>query len=154
YGSLVMRAMTTLGQTRRGAGDASPPGTTTARAVLFTGVGGPAMRDAGLVPLGDAGSMGVTGFLEVLGSATAIWRSYRAARGLLSSSKPPELALLIDYPDFNLRLASHARKVGVPVLYFVSPQIWAWRRGRVRQIAATVDRMLVILPFEEAIYRQ
>src|SRR5439155_4331134 len=60
----------------------------------------------------------------------------------------------IDYPDFNLRLATHARHARVPILYFVSPQVWAWRRGRVKQIAATVDRMLVILPFEEEIYRQ
>ena len=153
YGSLVMRAMTSDPE-RGGAEDVSPPRGVTSRVVRFTGVGGPAMRDAGLVPLGDAGSMGVTGFLEVLGSATAIWRSYRAARDLLSSPEPPDLALLIDYPDFNLRLAAHARKRGVPILYFVSPQIWAWRRGRVKQIAAVVDRMLVILPFEEAIYRQ
>jgi lipid-A-disaccharide synthase len=154
YGSLVMRAMTSARGAAGGRDELSQAGGAAPQTVLFTGVGGPSMRDAGLVPMGDAGSMGVTGFLEVLGSAAAIWRSYRAARGLLSSSTPPDLALLIDYPDFNLRLAAHARKAGVPVLYFVSPQIWAWRRGRVKQIAATVDRMLVILPFEEAIYRQ
>src|SRR5262245_860594 len=124
------------------------------RRVLFTGIGGPSMRAAGLRPLGDAGVMGVTGFFEVLGSAGAIWNAYREARALLDSAERPDLALLIDYPDFNIRLAQRARRAGVPVLYFVSPQVWAWRKGRVRQIAATVGRMLVILPFEEEFYRR
>ncbi len=137
YGSLVMRAMGEAG-----------------RRVEFTGIGGPAMRTAGIHPLGDAGALGVTGFLEVLGSARAIWGAYReAGRMLTTSAARPDLVLLIDYPDFNLRLAGKAHRAGVPVLYFVSPQVWAWRKGRVRQIAETVDRMLVILPFEEAIYR-
>ena len=156
YGSLVMRAMTGsvhhagAGIAAPGGGEADAPG----QRVRFVGVGGPAMRAAGLGPLGDAGMMGVTGFLEVLGSARTIWRAYREGRDLLSSSARPDLALLIDYPDFNLRLAKKARQAGVPVLYFVSPQVWAWRRGRVRQIAGVVDRMLVILPFEEEIYRR
>src|SRR5436309_5330755 len=156
YGSLVMRAMTGsahhagVGIAAPGGGEADAPGPR----VRFVGVGGPAMRAAGLGPLGDAGMMGVTGFLEVLGSARTIWRAYREGRDLLSSSARPDLALLIDYPDFNLRLAKKARQAGVPVLYFVSPQVWAWRRGRVRQIAGVVDRMLVILPFEEEIYRR
>src|SRR5206468_1217530 len=99
-------------------------GQTAGPGVRFTGVGGPAMRAAGLVPLGDAGILGVTGFLEVLGSARAIWRAYREARDLLSSAERPDLLLLIDYPDFNLRLATQARKASVPILYFVSPQVW------------------------------
>ena len=137
YGSLVMRAMS-------GAG----------RPVEFAGIGGPSMRAAGIRALGDAGALGVTGFLEVLGSARAIWGAYRDAGRMLSApSARPDLVLLIDYPDFNLRLARKARRNGVPVLYFISPQVWAWRKGRVGQIAGTVDRMLVILPFEEAIYR-
>ena len=156
YGSLVMRAMAGCAD-RAGGGMGIPGGEEVAapdERVVFTGVGGPAMRGAGLRPLGDAGSMGVTGFLEVLGSARAIWRAYREARNILSSPERPHLVLLIDYPDFNLRLAKKAREAGVPVLYFVSPQIWAWRKGRVRQIRAVVDRMLVILPFEEEIYRR
>jgi len=154
YGSLVMRAMADTGRPAGGRIGAPPGAETPAPGVRFTGVGGPAMRAAGLVPLGDAGTMGVTGFLEVLGSARAIWCAYREARDLLSSTERPDLVLLIDYPDFNLRLATQARKASVPILYFVSPQVWAWRRGRVKQIATTVDRMLVILPFEEEIYRQ
>jgi lipid-A-disaccharide synthase len=154
YGSLVMRAMVDQGHHAGGRTGALSGEGTPGLSVRFTGVGGPGMRAAGLVPLGDAGIMGVTGFLEVLGSARTIWRVYREARDVLSSANPPDLALFIDYPDFNLRLARHARSAGVPVLYFVSPQVWAWRRGRVKRIAAVVDRMLVILPFEEEIYRQ
>ena len=154
YGSLVMRAMAEPLHPPGGRIGASSGAETPSPGVRFTGIGGPAMRAAGLAPLGDAGTLGVTGFLEVLGSARAIWRAYREARALLSSAERPDLVLLIDYPDFNLRLATHARNARVPILYFVSPQVWAWRKGRVKQIARTVDRMLVILPFEEEIYRQ
>src|SRR5262249_15235289 len=66
---------------------------------------------------------------------------------------PPDLLLLIDYPDFNLRLAKEAKRLAIPVVYFVSPQVWAWRKSRIRVIARRVDKMLVILPFEEALYR-
>jgi len=138
YGGLLMRAMA-----------AAAPGT-----IEFVGVGGPAMRAAGLRPLGDAGAMGVTGLFEVLGRLGTIWRAYREARAALAGGgRPPDLAILIDYPDFNLRLARHAKRAGIPVLYFVSPQVWAWRKGRVGPIARRVDRMLVILPFEEELYR-
>jgi lipid-A-disaccharide synthase len=154
YGSLVMRAMTEPGM-RAGDHGGTPPGEGTSGPIVrFTGIGGPAMRAAGLLPLGDAGTMGVTGFLEVLGSARVIWRAFRETCDVLSSTDRPDLVLLIDYPDFNLRLAARARKARVPVLYFVSPQIWAWRKGRVKQIAAAVNRMLVILPFEEDLYRR
>jgi lipid-A-disaccharide synthase len=140
YGGLLMEAMA-----RTGTGE-------TAR---FVGVGGPAMRAAGLEALGDAEVLGVTGLLEVLGSFGAIWRAYRAACNVLEQpGARPRLAILIDYPDFNIRLARRARRAGVPVLYFISPQVWAWRKGRVRRIAEAVDRMLVILPFEEEIYRR
>src|SRR2546427_333611 len=83
------------------------------------------------------------------GRLATIWRAYREARAALAGGgRPPALAILIDYPDFNLRLARHAKRAGIPVLYFVSPQVWAWRKGRVGPIARRVDRMLVILPFE------
>jgi lipid-A-disaccharide synthase len=138
YAGLLMRAMTASGP----------------RAAEFTGVGGPAMLASGLRALGDASVMGVTGVLEVASAFGSIWRAWREARSVLADPRRrPDLAILIDYPDFNLRLARHARRAGVPVLYFISPQVWAWRRGRVRQIARVVDRMLVILPFEEPIYR-
>jgi lipid-A-disaccharide synthase len=142
YGGLLMRAMTR-------------PRTGAMGSATFLGAGGPSMRAAGLRSLGDAGAMGVTGLLEVLRSLGVIWRVYREARKVLDDpDRRPDLVLLIDYPDFNLRLARRSRRAGTPVLYFVSPQVWAWRKGRVRRIARCVDRMLVILPFEEEIYRR
>ena len=150
YGGLLMQAM-------RGtdAEDRAGPGRADARPVRFTGVGGPSMLAAGLDPLGDAATIGVTGLFEVVGRLGAIWRAYRSARAVLAGggNARPDLVVLIDYPDFNLRLARRARAAGVPVLYFVGPQVWAWRKGRMRQIARTVDRMLLILPFEEELYR-
>lgn len=137
YGGLLMRAM------QREA------------AVSFQGIGGPAMLAAGLEPIADARLLGVTGLSEVLFSLRSIWAAYRRAGAIVEDpARRPDLVLLIDYPDFNLRLARRAKRAGVPVLYFVSPQIWAWRAGRVRVIAERVDRMLVILPFEEEIYRR
>jgi lipid-A-disaccharide synthase len=113
------------------------------------------MRAAGLEPLGDASVLGVTGLLEVAARFGAIWRAWRSVVDVLeSATRKPDLAILIDYPDFNLRVAGRARRAGVPVLYFISPQVWAWRRGRVKRMRKTVDRMLVILPFEETLYRE
>jgi lipid-A-disaccharide synthase len=66
----------------------------------------------------------------------------------------PDAVMLVDYPDFNLRLAKHCKEMGVRVIYYISPQVWAWRRGRVKNIAKVVDRMLVIFPFEESFYRE
>ena len=138
YGGLLMRALSAGG-----------------RAVEFSGAGGPAMEAAGLRRVGDASSMGVTGLTEVLGNLPALWKAYRAARRAIDDpARRPDLAILIDYPDFNLRLAAHARRARVPVLYFISPQLWAWRPRRILKIAQRVDRMLVILPFEEAMYRE
>jgi lipid-A-disaccharide synthase len=142
YGGLLMRSITRL---------AAASG----RTVQFVGAGGPAMRAAGLQPLADASSLGVTGLLEVLAHLGTIWKAFQAAgRALRDPASRPDLAILIDYPDFNLRLAARARSAGVPVLYFISPQVWAWRKWRLRQIRRTVDRMLVILPFEAEIYRE
>lgn len=138
YGGLLLRAMAGLDP-----------------AIEFTGIGGPSMQAAGLRLLGDARLMGVTGVLEVAARLPVIWRAFRAARrAAVDAQQPIDLAILIDYPDFNLRLAPRLRATGIPILYFISPQVWAWRRGRVKRIAACVDRMLVILPFEEAIYRE
>ena len=153
YGGLLMRAM--AGGDAGREGGAVPPVAPTAPAVRFIGAGGPSMRSAGLEPLADASAMGGTGFWEVFGHLRVIWAAYRrACQALDDPRRRPDLAILIDYPDFNLRLAARARRAGVPVLYFIGPQVWAWRRGRIRTIARYVDRMLVILPFEEAIYRQ
>ena len=123
--------------------------------VEFEGIGGSGMLSAGLKPIADARQLGVTGLSEVLFNLGSIWAAYRRAGAIIGdAARRPDLVILIDYPDFNLRLARRAKRAGIPVLYFVSPQIWAWRAGRIRVIAERVDRMLVILPFEEGIYRK
>jgi lipid-A-disaccharide synthase len=156
YGGLLMRAMQEADPVHEptAPGAQVSPGSGDDR-IRFLGIGGGGMRDAGLDTLADASVLGVTGVVEVAARFGAIWRAYRAAgKALADPERRPDLAILIDYPDFNLRLAARARAAGVPVLYFISPQVWAWRRGRVRRMAGRVDRMLVILPFEEAIYRE
>jgi lipid-A-disaccharide synthase len=115
------------------------------------GVGGPRLRAAGLETLYPAEELNVMGITEVLPripKILAVMRGLREAAG----DRRPSVALLVDSPDFNLRLARHLKKLGVKVIYYVSPTIWAWRRGRARKIAKVVDRMLCILPFEERFY--
>ena len=136
YGGLLMKAMAAE------------------RPVAFTGIGGPTMRDAGLDAVADASVLAVTGILEVAARFSSIWGAWKATVGLLDDPRTrPDLAILIDYPDFNLRLAGRAKRAGVPVLYFISPQVWAWRKGRLTRMRRVIDRMLVILPFEESLYR-
>lgn len=121
--------------------------------VSFFGVGGAAMRAAGLETVASAEDISVAGLTEVL---LAIPRIFGILGRLaqLAAERRPKVAVLIDLPDFNLRLAKRLKRLGIPVVYYISPQVWAWRQGRVRQIKAVVDRMLVILPFEEDFYRQ
>ncbi len=116
------------------------------------GVGGPLLRAAGLEAIAPAEEISVMGIAEVL---PAIPRILGILRRLAkeAGARRPAAALLVDLPDFNLRLAPRLKKLGVKVVYYVSPQIWAWRRGRAKKIAKVVDRMLCILPFEEDFYR-
>ncbi|HEY5056265.1 MAG TPA: lipid-A-disaccharide synthase, partial [Acidobacteriaceae bacterium] len=118
----------------------------------FTGLGGVEMEAAGqqrIVRAEDVAHMGIT---EVLLHASRVYASYRRLVRALKRERPA-LAILIDFPDVNFRLATHCKKLGVPVLWFVSPQLWAWKRRRLRWVQQRVDRMLVIFPFEEAFYR-
>jgi lipid-A-disaccharide synthase len=115
------------------------------------GVGGPRLRAAGLEALAPAEEISVMGIAEVLPRIPRILGILRAVARAAAERKP-RAALLVDLPDFNLRLAKRLKKLGVPVVYYVSPTIWAWRRGRARKIAKVVDRMLCILPFEERFY--
>lgn len=121
------------------------------------GMGGERLRAAGLEIEVDAGEVSTMGFTEVVGRLGSVLRSYRRLRRLLlrgdERGRRPDLAVLIDLPDFNLRLARIARRAGVPVLYYVSPQVWAWRRYRVRTLARRVDHLAVVFPFEAEIYR-
>jgi lipid-A-disaccharide synthase len=115
------------------------------------GMGGPRLREAGLEALHRAEELSVMGIAEVI---PAIPRILRILGNLsrASAERRPVAALLVDSPDFNLRLAKRLKKLGIPVVYYVSPTVWAWRRGRVRTIRKVVDRMLCILPFEERFY--
>ena len=90
---------------------------------------------------------------EVFSKLRFIAGVYFRLRGMLRAGKP-DLVILIDYPDFNLRLASEAKHAGVPVFYYISPQVWAWRRNRIHRIRQVVDRMAVILPFEKEVYAE
>src|SRR4030095_16263115 len=80
-----------------------------------------------------------------------LYRAYRLLKARLIAERPRAL-VVIDFPEFNLRLARIARRAGVPVVYFIPPQLWAWRRGRIRQMARRVSRVLAVLPFEERLY--
>jgi lipid-A-disaccharide synthase len=122
-------------------------------AVRVTGFGGEHLREAGAVLVGDFRGLTVTGLVEVLRVLPRSWRMYRR---LLreAAERRPDVFVAIDFPDFNCRVASGLRRLGVPIVYYVSPQVWAWRGGRLRTLKALVDEMLVIFPFEEDIYRQ
>ena len=120
-------------------------------AIFFCGIGGKAMASAGVRILVDTADLTVVGITEVIAKLPVVYRSLVVAKKLLQSLKP-DLLILIDFPDFNLRVAATARKLGIPVLYYISPQIWAWRRGRVKKIGKLVSHMAVILPFEADFY--
>jgi lipid-A-disaccharide synthase len=122
-------------------------------AISFFGIGGTLMREAGVDTLVDSSEMAVVGLVEVLKHFNVIASAFVRLKRILLSD-PPDLLILIDYPGFNLRLAKVAKKAGVKVLYYISPQIWAWRQGRVRKIKRLVDHMAVILPFETPFYEQ
>lgn len=119
----------------------------------FFGIGGARMREAGVETLVDSSDMAVVGLVEVIKHFDVISAAFRTLKQILLTD-PPDLLILIDYPGFNLRLAKVAKKCGVKVLYYISPQIWAWRQGRLRKIARLVDHMAVILPFEAPFYEQ
>ena len=120
--------------------------------LAFSGMGGVRMRDAGVRLLADAGETAVVGVSELWEKRRALQRALRALRAHLADARPA-LLICIDFPDFNLLLARTARRLGIPVCYFISPQVWAWRRGRVRTIRRLVRKMLVLFPFEETLYR-
>jgi len=122
-------------------------------AVRFYGVGGQRMEKAGCDILIPSCELAVVGLVEVLSHFPQIKRAFNRLKGLFGGPDRPDLLVLIDFPDFNLRLARQAKKAGIPVLYYVSPQVWAWRRGRVRKIAEVVDKLAVIFPFEPDYYR-
>lgn len=119
--------------------------------LIFYGIGGEALREAGVNILMDAKELSVVGITEVFAKLPKILDAISLIKNNLQRLSP-ELIVLIDFPDFNLHIASIAKKQGIPVLYYISPSIWAWRSGRIHKIKRLVDHMAVILPFEEQYY--
>jgi lipid-A-disaccharide synthase len=117
------------------------------------GVGGDHMRQAGCRILVDSSEVAVVGLAEVVRHLPRIYSRFHHLLGAVDSWKP-EAAVLIDFPDFNFRLARALNRRGIPVIYYISPQLWAWRSGRIRLVRRYVRKMLVIFPFEAAWYRQ
>jgi lipid-A-disaccharide synthase len=117
----------------------------------FFGCGGERMRQAGVETIVDIRRLAVLGPLEV---TSHLWHLYVAMRCLVEETKRrrPLLAILVDFPDFNMRLAKSLKVLRIPIVYFISPQVWAWRSRRIHQIKALVDRMIVVLPFEKEFY--
>lgn len=121
--------------------------------VRAIGMGGAKMREAGVDVRYDSTGIAVIGAVEVLRHYGEIRRALRLMKTLLADAKP-DLLICVDYKEFNFRLARAAKAAGVKVLFYVSPQVWAWRPGRVRQYGAAVDRMAVIFPFEVPFYEK
>ncbi len=120
----------------------------------FFGLGGERMEAAGLHRIVRAEDVAVMGITEVIRHMPRIYGEYRKLkRSLQSQPALPDAAVLIDFPDVNLGLARELRRLRVPVIFFVSPQLWAWKKHRIHQVQRYVDRMLVIFPFEERFYR-
>lgn len=118
--------------------------------VLY-GMGGPHLQKAGMELVVDCRTLAIVGIVEVLIHWRRIMRELEKLRERMRAD-PPDLLILVDYPEFNLKLAETAKELGVPVLFYVSPQVWAWRPHRVKRIGQLVDRMAVLFPFEVPFY--
>jgi len=117
------------------------------------GMGGEGLAAQGVEMLYDASRLAVVGIFEVVSHLYDIRRALKTLEQRLRN-QPVDLLILIDYPDFNFILAKKAKRLGIPILYYISPQVWAWRAGRVKTIGKLVDRMAVILPFEKDFYQE
>ena len=117
------------------------------------GVGGKKMENEGVELIADSKEMAVVGITEVLLKLKGIYLIYRKLKNSLTANSP-SLVILIDYPDFNLRFAREAKKKNIPIVYYISPQIWAWRKGRIKKIGRLIKKMIVIFPFEKKIYEE
>ena len=120
--------------------------------LAFFGVGSKRMREAGVQMLADASEISVVGGTEVLTHLGAIYRVYSRLKRFLKEERP-DLLVLIDFPDFNIMVGKAAKKLGIPVLYYISPQVWAWRKGRIKKIAELVKAVVVVFPFEVELYK-
>ncbi len=118
-----------------------------------SGLGGPRFAEAGGLLVDDYREIAVTGLSEALAK---IPRSLLVLRRLVSAARRerPDVCVVVDFPDFNFRLAARLKRLGIPVVYYISPQLWAWRPGRMKTMREVADRVLVIFPFEEPLYRE
>ncbi len=123
------------------------------RRASFVGMGGQRMVKAGLRQIVRSEDMAVMGITEVIQHLPRIYREYQKLKRAIRT-RPPVIAILIDFPDIHFKLAQEFRRLGVPVIFFVSPQIWAWKKKRIKLVQKFVDKMLVIFPFEQAFYRE
>ncbi|HTX77319.1 MAG TPA: lipid-A-disaccharide synthase [Terracidiphilus sp.] len=123
------------------------------REAHFVGMGGPRMAAAGLDRVVRAEDVAVMGITEVVRHLPRIYREFRKLKQALRDRRP-SVAVLIDFPDIHFKLAQECRRLGIPVVFFVSPQLWAWKKHRIKLVQRYVDRMLVIFPFEEPFYRE
>ncbi|MDD5543285.1 MAG: lipid-A-disaccharide synthase [Acidobacteriia bacterium] len=121
--------------------------------ITFLGCAGHEMRRAGVEPIVRVEEVSVHGFLEVLSHLAILRKAFHQLVAAANQLKP-DLAILVDFPDFNMRLARRLKKLGVKIVYFISPQFWAWRKGRINVLKGLIEEMICILPFEEASYRQ
>jgi lipid-A-disaccharide synthase len=140
YGALLIEALR-----RRLAAEGRP--------AEFFGMGGPRMEAAGLTRVVRAEDVAVMGLTEVVRHLPRIYGEFRKLKRAIRTRRP-DVAVLIDFPEIHFRLAKQLHAMGVPVIYFVSPQLWAWKRGRIKLVQQFVKRMLVIFPFEEPFYRE
>jgi lipid-A-disaccharide synthase len=124
-----------------------------AQTASFFGMGGERMAAAGLDCIVRSEDMAVMGLTEVVRHLPRIWREYRRLKQSIRARRP-SVAVLIDFPEIHFRLAKELHRLGIPVLYFVSPQLWAWKKHRIKLVRKYIDRMLVIFPFEEPFYRE
>jgi lipid-A-disaccharide synthase len=120
--------------------------------VVVSGLGGPQLEAAGGRLIDDYRGLAVTGLTEAIAKLP---RSYAVMRRLVAAARAerPDALVLVDFPDFNFRLGARVKALGIPVVYYISPQLWAWRRGRMKTMKRIADRVLVIFPFEEQLYR-
>jgi lipid-A-disaccharide synthase len=119
----------------------------------FFGLGGQRMESLGFRRIVRAEDVAVMGITEIIRHIPRIYGEYRKLKASIAKERP-DAAILIDFPDVNLSLARTLHKLGIPVIYFVSPQLWAWKKYRIHRVRRYVDRMLVIFPFEESFYRE
>ncbi len=119
----------------------------------IVGIGGPQMAAAGMTCFHSTDEMAILGFVEVLRHFPFIRRVMNEMKVEILNNRP-DLVILVDYPGFNLRFARFVHRQGIPILYYISPQVWAWGKGRVKKMARWISKMAVIFPFEEEIYRR